>query len=45
MPHIAAKDVAPTVKKEVAGSVLVSGDMRVGYNYTAEEDRSIRVRL
>ncbi|KAK0608471.1 hypothetical protein LWI29_031208 [Acer saccharum] len=36
-----AKDVAPIVEKEVAGSVLVSGDKRVGYNYAAKEDRSI----
>ncbi|TXG72978.1 hypothetical protein EZV62_001557 [Acer yangbiense] len=41
----AAKDMALTVEKKVAGSVLVSGDIRVGYNYAAEEDRSIRVRL
>ncbi|KAK4859891.1 hypothetical protein QYF36_013652 [Acer negundo] len=40
-----SKDVDPTVEKEVVGSSLVSRDMRVGYNYVAEEDRSIQVRL
>ncbi|KAK0580008.1 hypothetical protein LWI29_034962 [Acer saccharum] len=45
LPPTTTKDVAPIVEKEVAGSVLVSGDMRVIYNYAAEEDRLIRVKL
>ncbi|KAI9201733.1 hypothetical protein LWI28_028275 [Acer negundo] len=40
-----SKDVDPTVEKEVVGSSLVIRDMRVGYNYVAEKDQSIRVRL
>ncbi|KAK2658172.1 hypothetical protein Ddye_004705 [Dipteronia dyeriana] len=37
--------VDPSTEKVVGSSVLVSGDIRMGYNYVAEEDRSIRVRL
>ncbi|KAK0572397.1 hypothetical protein LWI29_031051 [Acer saccharum] len=45
LPPTATKDVAPTIEMKVDGSVLVSRDMRVSYNYVAKEDRSIRVRL
>ena len=34
----AAKDVAPIAEKEVAGSVLASGDTMFGYDYATEED-------
>ncbi|KAK2662226.1 hypothetical protein Ddye_000800 [Dipteronia dyeriana] len=37
--------VDPTTENVVGSSGLVSGDLRMGYNYSAEEDRSIRVRL
>ncbi|KAK2644973.1 hypothetical protein Ddye_020168 [Dipteronia dyeriana] len=37
--------VDPATEKVVGSSGLVSGDIRMGYNYAEEEDRSIRVRL
>ncbi|KAK2653044.1 hypothetical protein Ddye_012900 [Dipteronia dyeriana] len=46
--HIIVRDqevVDPSTEKMVGSSVLVSGDIRMGYNYAAEEDQSIRVRL
>ncbi|KAK3221290.1 hypothetical protein Dsin_008315 [Dipteronia sinensis] len=41
----AEKVVTPAAEKVACGSVIVSGDLRGDYNYAAEEDRSIRVRL
>ncbi|KAK2661752.1 hypothetical protein Ddye_000326 [Dipteronia dyeriana] len=37
--------VNPATEKVVGSSGLVNGDIRMGYNYAEEEDRSIRVRL
>ncbi|KAK3224380.1 hypothetical protein Dsin_011405 [Dipteronia sinensis] len=39
------QEVAPSAEKEVAGSRIMCGDVRVDYNYVVEEDRLIRVRL
>ncbi|KAK2633880.1 hypothetical protein Ddye_028672 [Dipteronia dyeriana] len=37
--------VDPVTEKVVGSAALVSGDIRMGYNYAEEEDQSIRVRL
>ncbi|KAK0608148.1 hypothetical protein LWI29_026205 [Acer saccharum] len=39
------KAVAPSCEKEVYEEGLLSGDVRIDYNYALEEDRSLRVRL
>ncbi|KAK2649182.1 hypothetical protein Ddye_016671 [Dipteronia dyeriana] len=46
-PTLDREEVHTIVRdQEVVGSAgLVSGDIRMGYNYAKEEDRSIRVRL
>ncbi|KAI9153912.1 hypothetical protein LWI28_018337 [Acer negundo] len=39
------QEVGPSGQKEVDDEGLVSGDLRVNYNYGLEEDRLLRIRL
>ncbi|KAK0588810.1 hypothetical protein LWI29_005803 [Acer saccharum] len=36
------QEVVPSTEKEVAGSVLLSRGLRVGYDYASKEDQSIQ---